>query len=636
MSSFATLKTRAALLAALWPAVVVGQSSNALELLKEMSLEELVNVEVTSTSRSTEPAAEAAASIHVITAQDIRRSGARTIAEALRLAPNLEVAQSGARSWAISARGFNASFSNKLLVLIDGRTVYSPLFSGVFWDMQDYLLEDVERIEVISGPGATLWGANAVNGVVSIVTKDAASTQGPLATAGAGSEERAFASLRYGGVVGDGWNYRAYAKYFERDEALLAGGGGAADGLSSVQTGFRFDRPAGGSSLTLQGDLYDSTADQPFGANISLSGGNLLGRWTRALEGGAELRLQAYLDHTHQFVPGDFGEDLHTIDFDSQFSLPARGNHRLMTGVGYRFTRNEVDNLPGGIAFLPATLERQLFSAFIQDEISVSERLRVTVGSKFEHNDYTGWELQPSVRAGWSLGRHFAWGALSRAARTPSRVDRHLYFPATPPHVFAGGPAFDSEKVATAELGWRLRGSEVFHVAATVFFSEYDDVRTLSPAVPFVVENDAHGSIHGIELESTWQVGESWRLRAGYLLLQDDIRPKPGRADLFGGRGELFDPQQQLQLRSSLALSRNVEADLWLRFVDRVENEARGFETVPDYWTADLRLAWTFSPALTVSVVGQNLLQGRHREFGFREIERAGYAKLTWHPERAR
>ncbi len=615
------------------PPALAAPEVDEVAALKNLSLEQLMELEVQSVSRSAQPAGEAPAAIHVITQAHIRRSGARSIPEALRLAPNLQVAQTGARSWAISARGFNAPFSNKLLVLMDGRTVYSPLFSGVFWDVQDTVLEDVDRIEVISGPGATLWGANAVNGIINIVTKDASETQGMLLSAGGGNEERAFGSIRYGGGDGEK-HYRVYAKYFDRDDALLADGAAALDGMRSVQAGFRFDRGSAETVLfTLQGDVYDGAGQQAFAADSSLSGGNLLARWTYGISSTERLQIQAYYDHTHQFNPGDFGDDLDTFDLDAQYELALGARHRLMMGAGYRFTHDDVDNLPGSIAFLPAKLDLHLFSAFVQDEISLlDERMQITLGAKFEHNEYTGLEIQPSVRAGWSLQPHFLWAAVSRAVRTPSRIDRHLYFPAQPPFLFSGGRGFDSESVVAYEIGWRTRAAEGLLLSESAFFNDYDDIRTSSPAPPFIVENNAQGEIYGLELEATWQATEKWRLQAGYTLLEEDMRVKPGREDLYLGQGELFDPPWQFQLHSSLDVSSDLEFDVWLRHVDRVSNVARGFETVPDYTSLDVRVGWAATSHIELALVGHNLLDERHLEFGFRRIERSVLGKVTWRP----
>ncbi|HEX2099678.1 MAG TPA: TonB-dependent receptor plug domain-containing protein, partial [Candidatus Synoicihabitans sp.] len=392
--------------------------------LKKLSLEELLNLEVVSVSRKRERAAAVAAAVHVITEEDIRRSGSRSIPEALRLAPNLQVAQSSSRNWAISARGFNASFSNKLLVLMDGRSVYTPLYSGVFWDAQDTLLEDLDRIEVISGPGATVWGANAVNGVINVITKSARETHGLLLTGGGGDEERAFAGVRYGGRAGPDLHFRVYAKAFERDDVTTMSGTDERDGWQHAQGGFRVDwEPGFDDVLTVQGDLYDGRGEQGARADIEHSGGNLLARWTRRFSENEEFRIQTYYDRTERLVPSDFGDELDTLDVDAQYGRDVGERHHVIVGAGYRFTRNRVQNLSSAV-FLPPILNRRLYSAFIQDEISFSDpRLKMALGAKFEHNDYTGFEIQPGWRASWSTGDHAFWAAVSRAVRTPSRFD---------------------------------------------------------------------------------------------------------------------------------------------------------------------------------------------------------------------
>jgi iron complex outermembrane recepter protein len=611
----------------------LGQPSSAspsILALKTLTLEELMDIKVTSVSRKLERANDAASAIHVITEEDIRRSGARSIPEALRLAPNLQVAQSNSRSWAISARGFKASFSNKLLVLIDGRSVYSPLFSGVFWDAQDTLLEDIERIEVISGPGATVWGANAVNGVINIITKAAADTQGALVSVGGGTQERLLAGVRYGGQPTDNLAVRVYGKYFDRGSSVFADGQSASDAWYSGQAGFRMDWIGEDSDrVTMQGDVYDGRGGQLDGDDISQAGGNLLARWARRLSDTEQLQIQTYYDRTRQFAPQQFGEELDTLDIDSQYEFTVGERQQLIAGAGYRFTRNDVDNLPESLAFLPARLDRHLFSAFVQDEISLSERIKLTVGSKFEHNDYTAFEIQPSVRVAWSVEANVLWAAISRAVRTPSRFDRDLFFPASPPFILGGGRTFESETLIAYELGWRVQPSSNVLVSVATFFNDYDKIRSTSIALPRVTENNVKAHIWGTEIESTWQVMDAWRLSAGYTLLQEDFDVKPGRVDLNSGQGEAFDPQQQLQVRSSVSLPRGVEFDVAARYVDQVGSTGRGFPITPDYITMDVRVAFALSRALQLSLVGQNLLDDQHPEFGSLEIERSVYAKLT-------
>lgn len=599
--------------------------------LKKLSLEELANVQVTTVSRKEQRASEAAAAVFVITEEDIRRSGARSIPEALRLAPNLQVARANSRTWAISARGFTAPFANKLLVLIDGRSVYSPLFSGVFWDAQDTLLEDVERIEVISGPGATMWGANAVNGVINIITKSARDTRGILGTAGGGTEERFLTGLRYGGNRGEDINFRIYAKYFDRGASLQPSGESAGDAWHSMQGGGRLDwMSARRGAFTLQGDVYTGDGGQLEAADIRQAGGNLLTRWTRTFAANERAQVQAYYDRTHQFVPGEFGDDLHTFDVDAQYERDVGARHHAMAGAGWRYSRDQVRNLPGSIAFLPAELDRRLFSAFVQDDVSLADQFTLTIGSKFEHNDYTGFEIQPSGRMAWTSDRQAIWGAVSRAVRTPSRFDRDLFFPAEPPFIFAGGPTFRSEQLVAYELGWRVTAPNRLVASLAAFFSDYDDIRSTSLGPPFITENNVEGEIYGTELQASWQASPRWRVIGGYTLLRTHLRVKPGQQDLNRAQGETFDPQHQLQLRSSFTPSRHIEVDAWARYVGQVGSTSRGFGVVPDYLTLDARVGWSPLENVQIAIVGQNLLEDRHREFGSQEIRRAVYVKASW------
>lgn len=609
-----------------------GLEPDTIEALKRLSLEELVSLEVSTVSRRDQRAIDAAAAVHVITADEIRRSGARSIPDALRLAPNLHVARTDSRNWAISARGFNASFANKLLVLMDGRSVYTPLYAGVFWDVQDTFLADVERIEVISGPGATIWGANAVNGVINVISKPAAQTQGVLLTGGVGTEERAFGGVRYGGRVGDDVFYRVYVKSFTRDDARNPDGTETTDSWDSTQGGFRVDWEASEvSKLTVQGDYYGGRGEQALPGDITHSGGNVLTRWTHRLSDTEQFQVQAYVDHTERLAPGDFGDRLDTFDIDGQFEWDLAQRHHLMAGAAYRFTRNRVTNFQAS-AFLPERLERSLVSGFVQDEVEFPDlNVKAAFGVKLEHNDYTGLEVQPSARAAWILGKNTLWGAVSRAVRTPSRFDRHLFAPPEPPHIIAGGADTRSEELIAYEIGWRGQLRNQLLLDATVFLHDYDHIRTLSLGPPFVFENNGEGEIYGLELEATWQVTPSWRLSAGYTRLEEDLRVKPGRADLSEGQGEAFDPRNQFQLGSSLEIGTKVEFDVWLRYVDELGNtSARGFGIVPEYTTVDARLGWFPDPSLELAIVGQNLLNSRHGEFGRDEIERSVYGQFTW------
>lgn len=597
--------------------------------LKKLSLEELLEVEITSVSKREERISEAPASIHVITEEDIRRSGAQSIPEALRLAPNLQVAQSDARQWAISSRGFNGDFANKLLVLMDGRALYTPLFSGVFWDAQDYLLPDLERIEVISGPGATLWGANAVNGVINIISKSARDTQGFLAEAGAGTEHRGFGGLRYGGKLAENVYYRVYGKYHDRDDTVLRSGASGADSWEMGQGGMRVDWDIDDdNTLTVQGDGYSAVADQVRPGDVKFSGGNVLGRWVHQFPDDARLQVQLYYDRTQRTIPGTASDHLDTYDTEAQYQFSLGERNAFVTGVGYRLLKDHVRNSPG-FGFLPSRLSRNVFNAFIQDEITLMEdRLKLTLGSKFEHNDYTGFEYQPSARLAWIAGRHVVWGAVSRAVRTPSRIDRHLFSAGTPP--LFGGPDFDSEKLIAYEIGYRVRPHDKVFVNLAAYYNTYDEARSLqiTPGA-IVIANGMEGNSFGTEAELTVQPIESWRVTAGYAWLRQDFNLKSGHVD----SNETIDPRQQFLLRSTFDLPKNFELDCALRYVDALHAPRGG--TVPSYMTLDLRLGWEATKNLEFALVGQNLLDDQHPEFGTsrasrREIQRGFYGKVTW------
>lgn len=623
--------------------------------LKGLSLEELMDIQVTSVGKRPERLLEAASAIQVITGEEMRRSGASSIPETLRLADNLDVAQKNAHDWAISARGFNTSLANKLLVLLDGRAVYTPLFSGVSWDRQDYLLADLDRIEVVSGPGGTLWGANAVNGVINIISRKAQETQGLYLEAGGGLELNGFAGIRYGGKLAPNVYYRVYGKFANRDDGAFEDGSRASNGWDSLQGGFRLDATTSAGQFTFQGDIYRHRESLSTGGDARVGGGNLLARWTRQLGGGAEWTLQIYYDRTQQslavpalvlngtqFAPaGTLRDSLDTYDLDFQHRFQLGERHALIWGFGYRFTQNVLTNAPA-LGFLPRVLGRNLFNAFIQDEIRLLPNLTFTLGTKVEHNDYTGFEFEPSARLQWNVTpNQTVWAAVSRAVRAPSRVDREIVLPAPPFFtVQRGGPDFASETVVAYELGYRARFGSRVNFSLSGFYNVYDRLRSTSitPAtiLPFFFANNLEGETYGFEASATFQVLDGWKLRFGYRLLQEHLRVKPGQFDLNAGRNETADPQQQFTLRSSIDLPRNVELDVALRWVDRLFiNNADVVRTVPSYFELDARLAWRISQRWEVSLIGRNLLHRRHVEYGFpsatREaVERGLHGKLTW------
>src|SRR3989440_2328702 len=481
-------------------------SSLSADSLKKLSIEQLMNVEVTSVSKRPERLAQAASAIQVITQEDIRRSGASSLPEVLRLATNLQVAQVDSRQWAISARGFNSTTANKLLVLIDGRTVYTPLFSGVFWDVQDVPLADIDRIEVISGPGAALWGANAVNGVINVISRNSKDTQGLLVSGGGGTELRGFGNARWGGTLSPTVHYRVYGTGFARQPTLLPSSLDAADDWHALQGGFRVDWDASPTNgVSVHGDLYDGRIGQPSAGDIAVSGRNLAARWSHTISATADVRTELYYDRTHRDIPGTFGEDLDTYDVDIQHRTELGQPHDLVWGLGYRLINDRVVN-SAAVEFLPLHVARQWFTGFVQDEIAlVSNRLHVALGTKLEHNDYTGFEIQPSGRVNWRLSPSGTlWAAVSRALRTPSRIDRELFVRVPPATFLAGGPGFDSEEELAYELGYRhQRGALALSVAT--FYSRYHGLRSvqqLHPPAPdtLVIANGQDGESYGAEL----------------------------------------------------------------------------------------------------------------------------------------
>jgi len=604
--------------------------------LKKMSLDELMDLQVTSVSKRPEKLSETASAIQLITDEDIRRAGATSLPEALRLASNLEVAQVDSRQWAITARGFNNVFADKMLVLVDGRSVYTPLYAGVYWDVQQTMLADVDRIEVISGPGATQWGANAVNGVINVTTKSAKDTQGGLIIAGAGSELKESGEARYGGKLGSNLYYRVYAAYSDRGDSVRPNGRSSGDQWRSGQAGFRLDYDAGAANgLTLQGDGYTGTMNQFGPGNIKTNGSNLLGRWTHQVEDNSDLKLQAYYDRTHRSIPGSFTQDLTTFDLDFQHRRPLGPANDLVWGLGYRFVQDDVINTPAN-AFLPASIGRASYSAFFQDEIALSkDRLHLTLGSKVEHNDYTGYEFEPSVRLAWHPDqKQTFWGAISRAIRTPSRIDRDLYSPAVPPYRVTGGGHVVSEKLLAYEAGYRVQIDPQLSLSVAAFLNNYDDLRSLTPLNPpqaFPVENSSglRGRSSGAELTAEWQITGKWRLHAGWTELRVRSEPQSGTVDRPTRDSIARDPNHQVFLRSLLNISASWECDVTLRGIGPIPMSA-----VPGYTEADLRLGWHPRPAWEFSLLGQNLLHDQHPEFNSpgtrRELQRALYGKASW------
>lgn len=638
-----------------------------------LSLEELMEIEITSVAKKMQKRTEAAAAVSVITQEDIRRAGVTSLPEALRLAPGVEVARIDANKWAISIRGFHSLFANKLLVLLDGRSVYSPLFSGVFWDVQDIFLEDVERIEVIRGPGATLWGANAVNGIVNIITKSAQDTQGGLVSAGGGTEERAFGGVRYGMQVGEHAYLRAYGKGGLRDGLVDTQGQETPDGWDMSRGGLRLDWQATPQQIVmLQGELYGGHLNErrqvallqpPFQVvaqnPTDLFGGHLLARWQYTVADGVLSTLQLYYDRTER-QSALLSERRNTVDVDVQQQFALGTRQALVVGLGYRWTGDDTRGSTA-VAFDPDSRSLQLFNAFVQDDITlVPARLRLTLGTKVEHDDTVGFTVQPSARLLWTPQvQHTVWAAFSRAVRTPARVDEdfRLRLATLPPHI-PGNPGplplsltlrgqrdVRPEVVLAYEGGYRLRPvpSLAFDLAA--FYNVYSQLITFEPTTPVLERTPAGGPVltvplrfanrqrgltWGVELATDWQPLPGWRLHMLYTYFDARLRLAPDSRDPLAPKQSAANPRHQVALRSAWDLPWQLSFDVWLRYVDALPSL-----DVRSYTTFDARLAWRPVRQMEVSLVGQNLPNGRGSEFVQNGviasmIQRGVYGKVTW------
>jgi iron complex outermembrane receptor protein len=634
------------------------------EEIMSLSLEDLIDIEVTSAARMPQKLNKAAAAIYVLTAEDIARSGATSIPEALRLVPGMQVAQIDSNKWAITCRGFNEAFSNKMLVMIDGRTVYTPMFGGVFWDVQDVMLEDIERIEVIRGPGGTLWGANSVNGVINVITKRAKKTQGLLFAAAAGSEEKGAARLRYGGSLGDKGFYRFYVKAFERDTGVGLEGLDAADDWSSVRGGFKGEWGDEEEQLiTLQGDIYTGSSgtiryisllESPYSENAvgdsEVTGENILFRLQNNHSETASSSLQLYYDGTdRQDIFLSEKRDTFDIDFQNQFVVGER--HNLVWGLGYRYTQDSF-----GSSFVvsgdPESRSDELYSVFVQDNVSlIEDRLSFIAGTKLEHNDYTGIELQPSARLVWTPSITYTlWGSVSRAVRTPTRFDSdsiinfgvtaiedpvYNAMGYTTAYVsYTGFEDIDSEDLIAYELGVRYTPNSRTNFDISLFYNDYDSLivdefqeRIFS--APYVVDiytktNLGSGKTYGAEIAIDYQPLNNWQIKSSYSLLRLGLDEE---VDSFEGKS----PQHQVSIMSTWKLNKRTELNASWRYVDELPEL-----DIPSYHTLGLRLAHQLTDSLELAVVGQNLLDDVHREFFSTMavstgIERSVYVQLTGH-----
>jgi iron complex outermembrane recepter protein len=632
----------------------------------DLDIDELVNVRVTSVARKEQTLTDVPAAVTVIRHDDLKRSGATSIAEALRAVPGIEVARPRANSWAVTGRGFNNTSANGLLVLIDGRSVYSPLHSGVFWDVQDLFLEDLDRIEVVRGPGATLWGANAVNGVINVVTKRAEHTQGVVLTGGGGTEERAFGGVRVGFKAADDVFVRTYVKYTSRDDAVtgLDPHKDAFDALWLAKAGFRTDWKASDQDrLTFMADLYDGQSQTsgaapsltapfltPFRERIDLRGADFVAKWDHTIDARSDLTVQAYYDYSSR-RQSIFGYVLHTFDLDSQHRFRIFDDQEVTWGLAYRAYWSDLHET-FSISSDANRDFNHVASVFIQDDIPiVKDHLRLTLGSKFEYNSFSHFEVQPSARLAWKPSDvHMVWASVSRAVRTPSTLDQDLRInalvaPGAPPTVLSifGTPGFNSEELYAFEAGYRIHPMDGLFFDAAIFYNRYNDLRSLETGAvfsesipppahnvsPFFIENELRAQTYGFELASNARLASWWLVQVNYTFLRMNIDPKRSSNDTTSEAGERQNPRNQIWIRSSMDLPANLTLDVMGRYVGRLPAYP-----VDSYVEMDVRLAWQNDARnIEIAVVGQNLVHESHPEFsapGQRsEIERGVYGSLT-------
>jgi len=610
--------------------VLAAPDQLALADLRAFSIEELAQIEITSVSKSPERLAEAPAAIYVITQEDAERSGATSIPEILRLAPNLHVSQQSPSKYIVAARGFSGSpaaqnLPNKLLVLIDGRSVYTPLYSGVYWDMQDVMFDDLDRVEVISGPGATLWGANAVNGVINITTRSSADTQGGVVSLGAGNLERNGA-LRYGGRISDDLTYRFYAKSFVRDELESPAGVDAHDTFRKTQGGFRMDWSPESDLITLQGDIYSGTEEQLGAPGERISGGNILGRWSRTFTDGSKLQIQAYYDQTERrSINATPGYILHTYDIEAQYSFALNDWNNVVVGAGDRINEFKIVNAVSPVSsllFVPRNRTLNLSNFFIEDRISLSDSFKVIAGIKIEGEPYTGVEFMPSLKLAWTPNdSHMLWAAVSRAVRSPTPFDRDVVELLGPTTFLTGSTDFQPEKLIAYELGYRGQLSSRLSLSVSTFLNVYDDLRSIEmtpvTVLPLYWGNEMKGEVYGVEVWGSFQATDWWRLSASFNLQEENLRFKTGASGLLGTAQAGNDPTHRMMLQSAMQLSEDVALNLDLRRVGPLPDPH-----VPAYTELNARIGWAITDNLEIAASGYNLLHKHHQEFNYPDADR--------------
>jgi iron complex outermembrane receptor protein len=630
----------------LFSCALCSEALGAEQRLLQMSFEDLLDVKISSVSRREQQVSAAAASIYVITNEAIRNSGATTLPEALRLDPRLHVSRITADQYAIGIRGLTTATSNKLLVLIDGRTVYTSLFSGVFWDHLDLMLEDIERIEVISGPGATLWGTNAVNGVINIITRKASTTKGWLAAAHGGNQELG-ARLRYGTSLGENAHLRVYGKFFSTDSRRTTSGNRANDGAKRAQIGFRSDWQSASDHITVQGDAYKGRGDERGiyyafwnDTNVDLediepSGNNLLARWQRDYADGSDIHVQAYWDYFKRRDPFLFQPTGKTLDIELQRAVPLN-KHRIMWGAGYRRTEDTVNH--GLLTYvIPASRSLEWANLFSMADLHISDTLTATLGLRLEHNEFTGMEYLPSARATWKISsQDLIWGSISRAVRAPARFDRDVFlgFNEEGPWLLAGGPSFESEIANVLEIGYRGQSWNTLTYSVTTYYHDWDKLRSASSDIPPIeMANNIEGEVYGADFWANVKISPRWQLSAGGTYLHKNLRLKPGATDPEGVTNPTLsnDPDYYGQIRSTVETTPNSTLQLSLRYIAELKNEP-----VPSYTSLDLHYAWRFHPEISISLTAQNLANHEHYEFGEYasavNFNRSAWLTLTWEP----
>ena len=611
------------------------QTQSHLETLKRLSIEELAETDVSGPGRRSERLDEVAAAVTIITADDLRRYGVMSVPQALRLADTVHVAQVGGPQWAISPRGFNITTANKMLVMIDGRSVYSPVFGGMFWEVQDLVIADIDRIEVVRGPGGTLWGANAVNGVIHIITKSAADTRGTFVNAAIGTNLMGPLAIRHGGRLGAAGSYRVYAKVHSDAATTLASGGSANNDHEFAQAGFRLESERTSTShLVLQGDLYSGATDVDADRHASLGGGNLLARWIRRDGTGAETTIQAYYDHTYRRVPAQYRGVLDTFDVDAQHQR-GLGRHVVVFGGGYRQYRGDDFGDGPGFFFDPQRRVSHRSNVFAQAQFDAGRNVFITAGTKLEHNEFTGVELQPNLAARWTRGVHTVWGSVSKAVRVPTRFDTDLRIrvPTTGTIALTGTDAFRSEAVVAYDAGFRTRVSERVSLDIAVFDNRYDDLRSqefpTAPGTPVRLMNMLNAVTRGAELTAKAQLTTWWQVGSGYTYLWKRLTFDPGSTDPTGGAAEANDPSHIFKLRSHVNAGSRVEFDVFYRFYG-----ALPAPPVDAYSELDTRLGYRVRPGWELSLIGSNLLHDSHLEFRggtpAQVLERAVTLRSSW------